>query len=128
MHRIAAASLISAALGACGEAPTGEATTTKTTKLVVANPFHDRLRTLSERDRSLTLRRAVQDAGESCRTIAGSAYTGAYKGLQMWTASCGPNRDFAVYIAPSGGVQVRPCADARTLGLPECRPVQSADK
>jgi hypothetical protein len=119
MRRSGLVTLVLVALGGCGEAPPTEPR--KVNKIAIANPFHDRLKTLSERDRQLTLRRAVQDAGESCRTIEGSNYSGQYKGLQMWTASCGTGRDYAVFIAASGNVQVRRCEHLEQLGLPACR-------
>jgi hypothetical protein len=90
-------------------------------KMVVANPYHDRLMGLSELNRSLALRRAVQDAGEACKKIERSAFQGDFKALKMWTASCSDSGDFAVFIAPNGDAQVRKCADAATLGLPPCR-------
>lgn len=99
----------------------GPARQTKTTKMVVANPFHDGLMTLSELNRSLALRRAVQDAGESCKKIERSAFQGDFKQLKMWTASCGAPRDYALFIAPNGDVQVRRCQHMAELKLPACR-------
>lgn len=99
----------------------GPPTNTRSIKVNQTNPFHDRLSALSELNRSLALRRAVQDSGESCRKIERSAFQGDYQALKMWTASCASGRDYAVFIAPNGDVQVRKCADAKTLGLPECR-------
>lgn len=99
----------------------GPPTRTKSIQVAQANPFHDRLVGLSELNRSLALRRAVQDSGQSCRKIDASAHQGEYQGLKMWTARCSGGRDWAVFIAPNGDVQVRSCADARALGLPACR-------
>jgi hypothetical protein len=98
-----------------------DAPTRPRTKVVIANPYHDRLMALSELNRSLALRRAVQDAGEACKKIERSAFQGEYKALKMWTTSCSDSGDFGVFIAPNGDAQVRKCADAKELGLPECK-------
>lgn len=105
-------------LGGCDSGPP---TKTKSIRVGATNPFHDRLMTLSELNRSLALRRAVQDSGESCRKIERSGFQGDHQSLKMWNASCAGGLDYAVFIAPTGDVQVRKCSDATTLGLPECR-------
>jgi len=119
MQRFALIAFALVAAAGCdgGDPPTR----TKTTKMAIANPYHDRLTTLSELNRSLALRRAVQDAGEACKKIERSAFQGEFKALKMWTASCSDSGDFALFIAPNGDVQVRKCSDAKTLGLPECK-------
>jgi hypothetical protein len=95
---------------------------TEKRKVVIANPHHEQLMKLSELNRSLALRRAIQDSREYCKKIVSSAYVGPYKGQQMWAGRCEPPvRDWAIFIGPSGNVQVRNCADAKTLGLPECK-------
>jgi hypothetical protein len=99
------------------------------TKIEVAkdNPYQEKMLALTETNRMLALRRAVQDDGGSCNKVTGSRYQQDYKGMAMWIAYCssGPH---AVYVAPSGDVQVRPCRDSATLGLPECVPApQAAD-
>jgi len=85
------------------------------------NPYHQRLLQLNETDRKLALRRAVQDDGGTCRQIKDSAYQQQHEGMAMWIARCSSG-DWAVYVAPSGVVQVRACRQAAELGLPECRP------
>ncbi len=91
-------------------------------KVEVANPYHERLGKLSEVNRSLALRRAIQDSGNYCKKIVSSAFVGTYKGQQMWAGRCEPPRqEWALFIAPNGNVQVRSCPDVKTLGLPECR-------
>lgn len=94
---------------------------TKVKSITAANPYQERLAALSELDRSLALRRAVQDAGEPCKRIEASAYQGIYKSLHMWTARCSEGREWGLFIAPNGDVQVRSCAHLKQLGLPECR-------
>lgn len=99
----------------------GPPTKTKSINVAQTNPFHERLMGLSELNRSLALRRAVQDSGEACKKIDRSGFQGEFKGLKMWTAGCSGGRDYAVFIAANGDVQVRRCAHARELGLPECK-------
>jgi hypothetical protein len=91
------------------------------TKIEVAkdNPYQKQLLALTETSRMLTLRRAVQDDGGSCNKVTGSRYQQDYKGMAMWVAYCSSGLQ-AVYVAPSGDVQARPCKDSVTLGLPEC--------
>lgn len=113
--------LIACALLATAGCDSGPPTQTRTTKVVIANPYHDRLMALSELNRSLALRRAVQDSGEACKKIERSGFQGEFKALKMWTASCSDSGDFAVFIAPNGDVQVRKCSDAAALKLPPCR-------
>ena len=110
-----------AALLALAGCDSGPPTKTKSIKVVQGHPFHDRLMALSELNRSLALRRAVQDAGESCRKIDRSAFQGDHQALKMWNASCSGGRDYALFIAPNGDVQVRKCSDAAALKLPECK-------
>ena len=110
---LAAAMLLAGCDG--GSAPT------KTRSIVPANPFQEKLANLSELNRSLALRRAVQDTGEPCKRIEASAYQGMYKSLHMWTARCSEGRDWGLFIAPNGDVQVRSCAHLKQLGLPECK-------
>ena len=95
------------------------------TTVVAANPLSDQLKTLSGPSRDLGVYRAIRDNGRRCKRVEGAAYQEQYKTMAMWTAHCIDTGDWAVFIAPNGDVQVSPCKDARTLGLPECR-AQSA--
>jgi hypothetical protein len=91
------------------------------TRVVAANPMSDQLKALSEPTRNLGLYRAIRDNGHRCKRVDQGAYQQQYKAMAMWTARCSDTGDHAVYIGPSGDVQVSPCADARELGLPECK-------
>jgi hypothetical protein len=105
-------------LAACDS---GGETRAQPKKMEIANPYQDRLMSLSVLNRSLGLRRAVQDSQQACARITASGYQGPYKGLHVWIARCAPEGDFAVFIAPNGEAQVRGCKAAKTLGLPECK-------
>jgi hypothetical protein len=86
---------------------------TRTKSIVAANPYHEKLAALSELNRSLALRRAVQDAGEPCKRIDASAYQGSTS-----RSTCGPR------AAPketarremSSGSSSRPMAMSRCAG------------
>jgi hypothetical protein len=113
-----AAILLLPALAACGSE---ESEPTNVTRITGPkdNPFQKKMLALSETDRNLTLRRAIQDDGGSCPRITDGAYQQEYKGLSMWVARCS-NRDWAVYLGPTGNVQARACNQAKQVGLPEC--------
>jgi hypothetical protein len=96
------------------------------TRVVAANPMSDQLKTVSEPTRNLGLYRAIRDNGQRCKRVDRGAYQQQYKTMAMWTARCSDTGDYAVYIGPSGDVQVSACADARELGLPECKPAAGA--
>ena len=87
------------------------------------NPAHQRMLAARDVDRMLALRRAIQDDDGSCPKVTGSSFQENYKGMAMWVAYCS-NGPWAVYIAPSGDIQARPCKDSRTLKLPECLPAR----
>jgi hypothetical protein len=108
------------ALGGCDGGSDAPERNVTHIEVVEANPYHERMLGLSETNRKLALRRAVQDDGGNCRTIKDSAYQQDYEGMAMWIARCAGG-DWAVFVAPSGYVQVRACKDAEQLGLPECR-------
>lgn len=81
-----------------------------------------RLRGLSQQNRDLALRRAIQDSGQKCKRIESSSETGTYKNMATWTARCEGGTDWAIFIAPAGDVQVRSCGHVEQLGLPGCKP------
>lgn len=83
--------------------------------------YVEKLRGLSEQDRNLTLRRAIQDSRQRCRRIRSSAESGRYENMTIFTARCDEGTNWAVFVAPSGDVQVRSCQHVERLGLPKCR-------
>jgi hypothetical protein len=92
------------------------------------NPFSDRLQRLSELQRHSVLRRAVLDAGESCKRVDRAGLSGRYRNLVMWTARCTPGGDYGLFIGPDASVQVRPCGQLKGLGLPQCRLPEAAKR
>jgi uncharacterized membrane protein len=105
------------ALAGCGGSE-GEQAKTKTMK--PANEYVERLKTLSDDNRGLALRRAVQDTGQNCKKVVTSGYQEEYKNLSVWNLKC-TDGEYALFIAPNADVQVRTCTDAKALGLPQCR-------
>ncbi len=92
------------------------------TKIEIANPFHDQMLSLTPLNRALALKRAIQDSGQRCTRMLGSAYVGLYERMHMWTGRCQrPDSDWAVFIAANGNVQVRDCRETAQLGLPPCK-------
>jgi hypothetical protein len=94
--------------------------TTKTTAVSPSNQYVEKLKALSEANRGLALRRAIQDAGQRCKRVESSGYQENYKNMSVWTARCSDG-EWSLFIAPNGDVQVRSCKDVKTLGLPPCR-------
>ena len=91
-------------------------------KIEVGNSAYlEQLRGLNERDRTLTLRRAVLDSGQSCRRAEGSEESGRYENMVTFTLRCEGGRNWAVFVAPNGDTQVRSCEHVQQLGLPACR-------
>jgi hypothetical protein len=121
---VSAVSLLALALGGCDGSGGGGAPQ-QVVKREKPNTFQEKLLALNERDRMLTLMRAVQDDAGGCPRISGSTYQQIYQNMAMWVAHCS-NRDWAVYISPSGIVQVRACSEAKQLGLPECAAAPAA--
>ena len=116
---------LAAALGACDGGSGGGETKTKSVK--PANEYVERLKGLSELNRGLALRRAVQDTGQNCKKVESSGYQEDYKNLSVWNLRC-TDAEYALFIAPNGDVQVRSCTEVKQLGLPECRFEEAATK
>jgi hypothetical protein len=73
---------------------------------------------------AIGLKRAIFDAGYTCKRITDAGYVGTYKNLDMWMAHCvydkGATRDWAIFAGPDGSAQVRDCKDVVASGLPAC--------
>ena len=78
------------------------------------------LHKLSEPYRHVALRRAIYDAGRTCKTVTKSGYVQEYGNLSMWTASCDSGKSWAIFVGPDGSVQVRDCKETEQLKLPAC--------
>ena len=73
---------------------------------------------------AIGLKRAIYDAGYTCKRITDAGFVGTWKNLEEWTAHCvydnGTSRDWAIFAGPDGSAQVRDCKDVAQTGLPAC--------
>jgi hypothetical protein len=73
---------------------------------------------------AIGLKRAIYDAGYTCKRVTDAGFVGEYENLEMWTAHCvydqGASRDWAIFAGPDGSAQVRDCKDIPGSGLPDC--------
>jgi hypothetical protein len=88
--------------------------------IMVRSDAQKRLFDLNDLDRAIALKRAVADQGLRCERIVSTGYVTRYKDMDMWTATCGDDRQWALFIGANDSVQVRLCADNEKVGLPAC--------
>jgi hypothetical protein len=74
---------------------------------------------------AIGLKRAIYDAGYTCKRVTDGGFVGSWKNLDMWVAHCeydrGNPRDWAIFAGPDGSAQVRDCKDIPGTGLPTCQ-------
>ena len=114
--------LAGAALAGCNN--NGQQAQSNQPTIKVRAPEQDRLKELSAFDLAIALKRAIYDAGFTCRQVTDAGFVGEWKNLDMWVAHCeyqnGTPRDWAVFTGPDGSAQVRDCKDIPGSGLPDC--------
>jgi hypothetical protein len=114
----AAALLVSACLlASCGS---DEAAPPLQNDIMVRSETQKRLLDLNELDRAIALKRAITDQGLSCAQIVSTGYVTRYKDMDMWTATCSDDRQWALFVSANDSVQVRLCSDNEKIGLPAC--------
>ena len=119
MRRMVVATLAGTVLlSACGSS---SAPQQRSVEIKVRGDEQRQLAAANEMDRSIALKRAIYDAGSMCKRVTGTNFVTDYKNMSMWQANCDDGKSWAVFIAPNGGVQVRPCADLKEFKLPECK-------
>src|SRR3712207_5044127 len=91
----------------------------KVKQMTASSEYLDKLRALTDDNRGLALRRAVQDSQQRCKRVGQSGYQQDYKNLSVWNLKC-TDGEYGLFIAPSGDVQGRSCEHAERLGLPRC--------
>lgn len=111
-----------ALLSACGSETTAPADKKTAPVTTIRNEYHERMTALNELQRGAALRNAIRSSGESCDRVESSTFQQDHENLKMWTARC-QSTTYAVFLAATGDVQVRSCADAATLRLPACRDI-----
>ncbi len=86
----------------------------------LANPIHDKLMALSERERNEKLRDVVQDEG--CR-VTRSFFRGLDKAANaFWNVACSNRKTFSIMIRndSQGSTRILECDVIKAMGGPEC--------
>ncbi|MCF2515103.1 hypothetical protein LVY65_08515 [Sphingomonas sp. G124] len=89
--------------------------------IMVRSEAQQRLFDLNDLDRAIALKRAIADQGLRCTRIISTGYVTRYRDLDMWSATCSDDRQWALFIAANDSVQVRLCDDNEKIGLPACK-------
>ncbi len=121
-RNVEVAALCTLLLSACNPSQEQQAQTNQPT-IKVRSAEQDQLHKLDALNLAIGLKRAIYDAGYTCKTISDAGFVGEYKNLDMWMARCTDGkqkRDWAVFAGPDGSAQVRDCRDIPGTGLPEC--------
>jgi len=90
-------------------------------EVIVRSEAQQRLFDLNDLDRAIALKHAIADQGLNCAQIVTTGYVTRYRDMDMWTATCSDERQWAFFIAANDSVQIRLCADNVKIGLPECK-------
>ncbi len=118
MMRFAALMIPATLLGACdGGSPTQPPLQND---IMVRSDAQQKLFDLNDLDRAIALKRAIADQGLRCGQIVSTGYVTRFRDMDMWTATCGDDRQWALFIAANDSVQVRLCTDNEKVGLPVC--------
>ena len=118
--------IVVAALAGCNK---GQPQQAQQPTIKVQSEEQKQLHKLDAFNLAIGLKRAIYDAGYTCKRITDAGFVGTYKNLDMWTAHCvydkGVARDWAIFAGPDGSAQVRDCKDITPQsGLPECKIVE----
>lgn len=109
-------------LAACDNSQSQQAAT-NAPRIKVRSAEQNQLHKLDALNLAIGLKRAIYDAGYSCKTITDAGFVAEYQNLDMWVAHCvdgKQQRDWAIFAGPDGSAQVRDCKDVPGSGLPEC--------
>ena len=118
MMRLAALIIPAALLGACNSGSPTEPPLQN--DVMVRSEAQQQLFDANDLDRAIALNRAISDAGMRCTRIVSTGYVTRYKDMDMWTATCGDDRQWALFISANDSIQVRLCDNNDQLGLPVC--------
>ena len=118
--------IVLAALAGCNK---GQPQQAQQPTIKIQSEEQKQLHKLDAFNLAIGLKRAIYDAGYTCKRITDAGFVGTYKNLDMWTAHCvydkGAARDWAIFAGPDGSAQVRDCKDITPQsGLPECKIVE----
>ena len=88
--------------------------------IMVRSEAQQKLFGLNALDRAIALKRAIADQGLRCSQIVSTGYVTRFKDMDMWTATCNDDRQWALFVGANDSVQVRLCVDNEKVGLPAC--------
>ena len=115
--------LACAALAGCDK-QWGRSEAANQSQIRVVSEEQQQLHQLDAINLAIGLRRAIYDAGYTCKRITDAGFVGTWQNLDEWTAHCvyenGSSRDWAIFAGPDGSAQVRDCKDVVGSGLPAC--------
>ena len=118
MLRNAALLILACCLASCGSGE--QAAPPLQNDVMVRSEAQQRLFDLNDLNRAIALKRAIADQGLRCGQIVSTGYVTRFRDMDMWTATCGDDRQWALFIGANDSVQVRLCADNEKVGLPAC--------
>jgi hypothetical protein len=119
-RKLLIASLAALSLGACDNGQQGQS---NQAPIKVRGPEQNRLHQLDAFDLAIALKRAIYDAGYTCKRVTDAGFVAEWKNLDMWMVHCSDGksaRDWAVFTGPDGSAQVRDCKNIPGSGLPDC--------
>lgn len=118
MMRFAVLMISAALLGACDGG--GPSEPPLQNDIMVRSTAQQKLFDLNDLDRAIALKRAIADQGLRCGQVVSTGYVTRFRDMDLWTATCGDNRQWALFIGANDSVQVRLCVDNEKVGLPPC--------
>jgi hypothetical protein len=117
-----AALLAALALAACNSS--SQQAATNQPQIRVVGDEQKQLHSLDAFNLAVALKRAIYDAGYTCKRVTDAGFVGTWQNLDEWMAHCeydnGKTRDWAVFVGPDDSAQVRDCKDVPGSGLPPC--------
>jgi hypothetical protein len=118
MIRCAVLAISACLLASCGGSDEGAPPLQN--DIMVRSAAQQRLFDLNDLDRAIALKRAIADQGLRCAQIVSTGYVTRFRDMDMWTATCGDERQWALFVGANDSVQVRLCEDNEKIGLPAC--------
>ena len=119
MLRSAALMIATCCLAACGSSE--QAAPPLQNDIMVRSDAQQQLFDLDDLNRAIALKRAIADQGLRCSQIVSTGYVTRFRDMDMWTATCSDDRQWALFIGANDSVQVRLCTDNEKVGLPACK-------
>src|SRR5919106_3507535 len=96
MIRYAALMISAGLLASCGSGD--QAAPPLQNDIMVRSDAQQRLFDLNHLDRAIALKRAIADQGLRCGQIVSTGFVTRYKDMDMWTATCNDDRQWALFI------------------------------